>query len=216
MITHSATGLNATQDITVKTELTDSDGNTYPLVKIGDQLWMAKNLMTTKYNDGSEIPLVTDNAEWRNLNSPGYCWYNNDKISFSQTYGALYNWYTVETGKLCPSGWRVSSENDWHKLNYYTYSNDYLNAVATALKATSGWNHDGNGIDAFGFSALPGGRRDTSKITFYAIGNASSWWKSDEQSLTEAHSEHVSYPDSFIASSTYDKKFGFSVRCVRD
>lgn len=71
--------------------VTDYDGNVYPAVQIGTQLWMAKNLKTIKYNDGTAIPLVTNSTEWSNLITPGYCWYNNDEASYKNTYGALYN-----------------------------------------------------------------------------------------------------------------------------
>jgi hypothetical protein len=84
----------------------DGDGNLYNVIKIGDQLWMKENLKTTRYNDGSTIPLVIDITTWANLTTPGYCWYNNDKATYGNTYGALYNWYPVKTGKLCPAVWQ--------------------------------------------------------------------------------------------------------------
>jgi len=71
--------------------VTDVDGNVYKIVKIGKQWWMAENLKTTKYNDGTSIILTTDDNEWINLNSPSYCWYNNDQTNFGNMYGALYN-----------------------------------------------------------------------------------------------------------------------------
>ena len=80
----------------------DINGNNYPTIGIGSQIWMAENLKTTKFNDGESIPLVTDNTAWINLTAPGYCWYNNNETDFKATYGALYNWYTVNRGRLCP------------------------------------------------------------------------------------------------------------------
>jgi len=58
---------------------------------------MVENLKVTKYNDGNAIPLVTDGKVWLKLTTHGYCWYNNDKTKYKSTYGALYNWYTVNT-----------------------------------------------------------------------------------------------------------------------
>ena len=83
---------------------TDGDGNNYSVVQIGTQMWMEENLKTTKYNDGTNIPNVIDNDTWWNLSTPGYCWYYND-ITNKNLYGALYNWFTVNTDKLAPKGW---------------------------------------------------------------------------------------------------------------
>jgi len=104
--------------------LTDADGNEYPTVTIGSQILMAEPLRTTKYSDGSPIPLVTDSLEWVNLESPGYCWYKNDPGKYKKIYGALYNWYAVNTEKLCPAGWHVPEEQEWITLI------DYLGAGA--------------------------------------------------------------------------------------
>ena len=87
----------------VPATVTDIDGNVYQTVTIGTQVWMVENLKTTKYNDGSPITFVTDalasNSIWDYLTTGGYCWYN-DSIAYGNTYGALYNWYAVNTDKL--------------------------------------------------------------------------------------------------------------------
>jgi hypothetical protein len=88
----------------------DADGNTYNTVKIGSQCWMKENLRTTKYKTGENIPLITDYIEWLNAISGAFCYYNND-ITYANTYGALYNGFTVNTGNLCPAGSR-SGEYD--------------------------------------------------------------------------------------------------------
>ena len=90
----------------------DTDGNVYHTVTIGTQVWMKENLKTTKYNDGTPIPLVAESKAWGNLSTPAYCW-------FKTKYGALYNWYTVNTGKLCPLGWHVPTDAEWTKLITY-------------------------------------------------------------------------------------------------
>jgi uncharacterized protein (TIGR02145 family) len=74
----------------------DADGNIYTSVMIGTQKWMVENLKTTKYNDGSSIPLVTDNEEWLNSTTGAYCWHENDFTTNKKKYGALYNWYAVD------------------------------------------------------------------------------------------------------------------------
>jgi uncharacterized protein (TIGR02145 family) len=98
------------------TPLTDIDGNVYNTVIIGTQVWMTENLKTTKYNDNTKIPNVIDNTPWCTLPTPAYCWYKNDEASNKHSYGALYNWFTVNTGKLCPTGWHVPSEVEWTTL----------------------------------------------------------------------------------------------------
>ena len=100
--------------------VTDIDGNAYHTVAIGTQVWMVENLKTTRYNDGTAIPLVTDSAVWGNLTStPGYCWYNNDMSMYKNLYGALYNWYAVSTEKLAPEGWHVPTNSEWGVLINY-------------------------------------------------------------------------------------------------
>jgi hypothetical protein len=103
-------------------ECKDADDNNYPVVQLGTQIWMAENLKTTTYNDKNGIPLETDNLVWESMTSPGYCWYDNNKATYGEKYGALYNWYAVETGKLCPAGWHVPSDEEW------TILSDFLSA----------------------------------------------------------------------------------------
>lgn len=96
--------------------VTDNDGNVYPTVIIGKQEWMAANLRTTRFNDGTPIPQVTDGSKWSNLITPAFSWYDNDEKGHRDTYGALYNWFAVGTGRLCPKGWRVPTDADWQVL----------------------------------------------------------------------------------------------------
>jgi hypothetical protein len=96
--------------------VTDIDGNIYKTVRIGSQTWMAENLKTTLYNDGTKIPHVTDDSRWVTLETGAYRWYMNDENQYKGLYGALYNWYTVKGGKLCPVGWHVPGDEEWKKL----------------------------------------------------------------------------------------------------
>jgi len=154
--------------------MTDIDGNTYKTVTIGTQTWMAENLKVTKYNDGTNIPNVTDDTEWGNLTTGAYCNYNNDQSNVA-TYGRLYNWYAVNTGKLCPTGWHVPSDAEWTTLEDYLIANGYNydgttidNKIAKAMASSSGWeSYSEVGVignddypekqNASGFTALPGG-----------------------------------------------------------
>lgn len=150
----------------------DIDGNIYKTIKIGNQIWATENLKTTRYNDGTAIPLVSDKTEWRELKTPGYCWYNNDEESFKSTYGALYNFHAVMTGKLAPVGWHVASDEEWKELELYLGMGEeevdemgYRRGgnVGGKLKDTGFTYWDEPNIGATnetGFTALPGGCRN--------------------------------------------------------
>jgi len=195
--------------------VTDIEGNVYNTVTIGTQTWMAENLKTTKYNDGTAIPLVTNSTEWGNLTTPGYCWYNNDEASYKNTYGALYNWHTVNTGKLCPTDWHVPADAEWTTLvNYLGGSN-----VAGAKMKETGTTHwvtpNTGATNESGFTALPDGNRYFYG-TFYDIGYIGYWWSSTEYSATSAYCWTLGYGSAYIYRHYYSKELGLSVRCVRD
>ena len=123
----------------------DVDGNIYKTIKFGTQVWMAENLRTTRYNDGSEIPHVTDKNIWEEQKTGAY---RNVKDSESNaaTFGRFYNWYTIKTGKLAPIGWHVPTDKEWIILQEYLINNGYNwdgtkeeNKIAKALASTTGW-----------------------------------------------------------------------------
>ena len=192
--------------------VTDGDGNNYPVVQIGSLLWMAENLKTTKYNDFTGIPLAEANF---NLTTPAYCWYNNDATTNKNIYGALYNWYTVNTGKLCPLGWRVPNDNEWTALT------DYLGGEPVAggkLKETGviHWLSPAGSTNETGFTALPGGYR-LSNGTFSHLRYNGNWWSSTVSEYgTSARFRTVSQGTSEITKGWNSLPIGFSVRCVRD
>ena len=138
--------------------VTDIDGNVYQTVTIGTQVWMVENLKTTRYIDGTAIPLDTNSSTWGGLTTPGYCWYNDSAI-YGNTYGALYNWYAVNTGKLAPAGWHVPTDSEWTVLTTYlggeTVAGGKLKDTGTTY-----WQSPNTGAtNASGFLALPGGFR---------------------------------------------------------
>jgi uncharacterized protein (TIGR02145 family) len=223
-----ATNANGTTYGTQKTfktyygSVTDFDGNEYFTVQIGMQIWMAKNLATTSFNDGSTIPLIADNSTWSTISTPALCWYNNDETNYKNTYGALYNWYTVNSGKLCPTGWHVPTDAEWYTLEIYidgTITDP--NATGwrgtnggTKLKNRTGWNNNGNGTDDYRFSAMPGSSR-TDNGSFNAIGNFTDWWLFSELSSTNARNRGMLYYQNGIYRGDYHKRCGFSVRCIQ-
>lgn len=195
--------------------VSDADGNTYEVVIIGTQVWMAENLKTTKYSDGTPVPFVDDNTEWSNLSSPGYCWYNNDSATNAHTYGAMYNWYTVQTGKLCPAGWHVPDDSEWIILI------DYLGGEELAggkLKETgfSHWNNPNTGANnESGFTALPSGYRSASSGDFRSIGELGSWLSATDNEDAVGNAWGLYYLDTKVYHEGY-KRMGTAVRCMRD
>ena len=211
-ITHTISNLNTTVTISFFT-LTDIDNNQYYLIKMGTQLWMAENLKTTTYNDGTPITLVTDNTTWNNLTTEAYSWYNNDQASNKDIYGAMYNWYAVETGKICPSGWHVPSDSEWTLLTDFVF-NEFINAEGEALKSTNYWSY-GPGKDNYGFTALPGGMRSPS-FDFANQTSSGFWWTSTEYNVDEGMKRSMTAGWDNVSRNPAEKVFGFSVRCIKD
>ena len=200
--------------------VTDVDKNTYKTLKIGTQEWMSENLRTTKYSDGTPIPNVTDSAQWSNLSTAAWCHYDNVSSQYDATYGKLYNWYAVNTNKLCPSGWHVPTETDWTVLIDYLASNGNKGTQGKALKSKSGWNDkrdgtSGNGTDDYGWLGLPSGFRDYSG-SFINIGNSGHWWSSSEASSSTAWASNLFNRAVKVDREYGDKIYGASVRCLRD
>ena len=198
---------------TTSITVTDIDGNVYNTLTIGTQVWMKENLKTTKYRDGISIPLVTDATAWSNLSTPGYCWYNNDATNYKATYGAIYNWYTVTTGKLCPIGWHVPSDAEWTTLTTYL-GGESVAAGKMKETGTTHWTSPNTGTtNESGFTALPGGHYNGA---FYFIGNDGYWWSTTEYSATDAWNLHLYHNVNNVFRESSNKKIGFSVRCIKD
>ena len=193
----------------------DIDNNIYHTVNIGTQVWMMENLKTSRYNDGSLIPKVTTEDYWIKLSTPAFCWYNNDSIGNKEKYGALYNWYAVNTGKLCPIGWHVPNDSDWTILIAYLGGKEIaggkLKETGTEIWSTP---NDGASND-FSFNAIPSGLRSYDGI-FKSKGSYAFWWSSTDYSIDVASNYFVSslYHDIVISGSS--KTDGFSVRCIKD
>ena len=197
--------------------LNDIDGNSYRTVTIGTQVWMAENLKTTRLNDGTSIPLVTSSTTWGTLLTPGYCLYNNNE-AFRSIYGVLYNWYTVNTGKLCPTGWHIPSNTEWTVLT------DYLGGQSIAggkLKetGTTHWTTPNTAAtDEVDFTALPGGARGGTG-DFGSMGNYGYWWTTNPHSVDPSYAWgfvlQYNLPD-VIRADYYYKRDGFSVRCLKN
>lgn len=205
--------------------VTDIEGNTYSTIEIGTQVWMAENLKTTKYNDGTAIPNITDDITWQLTNTGAYGDYSNTP-SNSITYGRLYNWYAVDNnvatkvasngGKnVCPTSWHVPSYDEWTIFVAYVGG---ANVAGGKLKETGTvhWQTPNAGAtNEAGFTALPGGYHNF--YGFYGIGVYGYWWSSTVYSTTvvsywNIYSEYV-----FTTIISGDlRKEGISVRCIKD
>jgi uncharacterized protein (TIGR02145 family) len=190
--------------------LTDPrNGRTYKTVKIGNQTWMAENL---------------------NFQTPSGSWcYSNDN-SKCQQYGRLYDWKTATGGKtsikanpidvqgVCPAGWHLPSSPEWTELAKAAGGTGTQGDVGIAgerLKAKNGWYMNGNGTDNYGFSALPGGWRDSTGI-FKGDRMYGDWWTSSNNSGLGV-ARQMGNTDEFVTYiTTTSNKNGFSVRCVMD
>jgi uncharacterized protein (TIGR02145 family) len=193
-------------------ECKDGDNNNYPVVETGSQTWMALNLKATKYNDGTDIPSVTEANAWRDLSTPGYCWYNND-ITLKSTYGALYNWFALNSGKLCPAGWHLPSDAEW-----ITLANDLEGESEAGGKlkesGTLHWSTPNTGAtDEKGFTSIPGGYRKDDG-TYSNIGSTGLWWSTTEVDTTQMRIRLMGFDNSSLEWNNSLKTDGLSVRCL--
>lgn len=225
-------------DELIPNAVTDIDGNTYNAVKLGKQVWMAENLRTTKYADGTAIAEADSTS---GVVAYRYCPNGDSSTANISTYGYLYNWPAVMHNSassdnnpsgvqgICPDGWHMPSEEEWQQLlDYVKSQNKYIcegmpSYIAKALASPTGWNssdtqyapgNDPSSNNATGFSAVPAGESIAIPISF---GNNACFWTSTLYStgLANYHYLKASSPQMYTTSST-NTYFGFSVRCVRN
>jgi uncharacterized protein (TIGR02145 family) len=196
--------------------LADNSLNTYTTIKIGKQWWMAQNLETWRFNDSEDIPYVVHGVAWRDYITPA-CGYYEDNTENRETYGNFYNWYAVSTGKLCPIGWHIPTHEEWNELE--DFLGGYLIAGDKMKESgTAHWYPPNNkATNSSSFTALPAGFRDFADGQDMAITEYTGWWCSNSSSEFEAFSHGIDYRFSNVIIHDNDsKKYGFSVRCVKD
>ena len=216
--------------------VTDVDNNTYNTVQIGSQCWMKENLRTTRYANGTSIPLSSSTYSY----TEPYRYYPNNDQSNVSTYGYLYNWKAVMGSSysssanpsgvqgICPTGWHVPSDAEWTQLTDYVSSqSQYVCSsnstyIAKALVSTTGWNgssetcavgNNPTSNNATGFSALPAGGYF---ISYDGFGRVAVYWSAAETNYTFAYYRHFHYNNAYVYRYDNEKLFGFSVRCVHD
>ena len=199
-------------------QVIDIEGNSYAVIHIGQQAWMAENLKTSTLSDGTQIPRVEEYEEWAQLTLPAYSWYNNDSLN-AEEFGALYNCYAVETEKLCPEGWHVPTDEDWIVL---ASSIGFAAEAGGAMKesGTAHWKTpNAFANNESGFTALPGGYRSYNG-TFNLMRIDGYWWSSSEKSWYGSKNtviyRNLKYDGPDLFRELAVKANGFSVRCVKN
>ena len=199
--------------------ITDVEGNSYKTVFIGTKQWMAENLKTSKYNDGSTIPNITDNTQWGNDTIGTWSYYNND-TSYNAKFGKLYNWYSISptmngNKNVCPTGWHVPTDSEWTVLT------DYLGGASLAggkMKEMGNTNWNSPNTDATNmslFTGVPGGNRNILGI-YDNIGTIGGWWSSTELNQDIAFYRQLYYYNDLVGRYEELKVCGLSVRCIKD
>lgn len=212
------------------TKVTDIDGNIYPTVTIGTQIWMAENLKVTRYRNGDL--LGTTNPATLNIadeDTVKYQWSYDGNESNAAIYGRLYTWFAIDDSRcLCPAGWHVPSISEWKTLTDFLMDNNYGyqgsgNDIGKALAAKSGWDPDttegaiGNdqaSNNSSGFNGLPGGKRGSNGV-FNFLGAECKWWSSTEFD-DGAWGRSMSNFEGIISETIAGKDDGRSVRCLKD
>lgn len=213
-ITLSASGIVFNPNL-IYGSVSDIDGNVYKTIQIGTQTWMAENLRTTRFNDGSSIQLVTSNSAWVSVNTPAFCWYNNDEMGNKSIYGGLYNWYAASSGRLCPPGWHVPSHTDFIILR------EYLGGQSTAggRMKESGLTHwispNTGATNQSGFTAVPSGTRTGFDGPFYYLGEDGHYWSSTPYDGGTSYHWYVYYNTASFQTGNTLKNTGYAIRCIK-
>jgi uncharacterized protein (TIGR02145 family) len=194
----------------------DGNGNVYDTVTIGTQTWMKENLRATKYNDGTPIPLVSGNDAWKAQTTPAYCFMNNDTAN-AKPYGALYNWYVVNSSKnVCPEGWHVPSKEEWETLTEYLGGYEVAGGKMK-ITSTEYWEEPNYGADnSSGFSAYPSGFREVYKGTFLALRQSTDIWSSTNYGYDMGIDLSLDAENSRTFITASYRNMGYSIRCLKN
>ena len=209
--------------------VTDIDGNVYETVQIGDQLWMAENLKVTHYNNEDEITHIINDEDWGSYDEGQYGVYDNDPAN-AEVYGNLYNWAVVNDDRgVCPTGFHVPSDSALKVLEMELGMSEE-DANSTSWRGTDEgsklagnndlWDNDdlenNSEFGTSGFSAFPAGDRNDGNGFYISMGFYGDFWSSSELSSNYAWYRSLSYYSSNVNRSNYDKRIGFSIRCLQD
>lgn len=202
-------------------QIIDYDGNNYNTVKIGNQTWMAENLETTHYRDGTAIPNVTSNSAWMGLTNGAYCWPLNMPEN-KDLYGAYYNWFTVVNNhNLCPLGWHIPSTTEFEILEDFLGGSNIaggkMKTTGTIEEETGLWKSPNSGADnSSGFTTVPAGYRNWDGNFYGMGGDSEGFWTSVSKDSRDSYSRSYRYNTSESQDGNYWKTAGSSIRCVKD
>jgi uncharacterized protein (TIGR02145 family) len=117
------------------THITDIPNNKkYNIVKIGDNVWTSTSLWNRWYKDGKLIKRIYSSSDWLKTSEGAY---GTSERSKENTYGYVYNGFAIETGKLCPDGWRVARRIDYINLQKLLDTNDLLKSKYSYIVDTT-------------------------------------------------------------------------------
>lgn len=199
-------------------DITDVDGNVYKTVYIGTQHWMAQNLKVSKFNDGTSIPFISNVNQWSDLTSPAYTLYENNPL-YNSMFGKLYNWFSInnidQNKNVCPTGWHIPSDVEWTILDNYL-GGELVSGGKLKEIGTTNWLQPNNGAtNEFDFTGLPGGYMNTldglRNLGYYGY-----YWSSSPYNSLNGWIRYLVNDKANFYRITANKKFGFSIRCLRD
>ena len=203
----------------------DTENNIYDFVLVNGQYWMAENLRTKHFNDGSAIGIAANDSDWTNIPNAYFSTYPNDAIvninndnEMIEAYGLLYNWHSVNSGKLCPAGWYIPDIQEYTGLVLATGG---WNNAGLALKSTATepdnhprWDFPNENVtNSSGFSALPAGAKNV-EANYHEIGTKSYFWTGESINSELAGMINMSNISSDVVLANSPKTAGLSIRCV--
>lgn len=195
---------------------TTNPDNPTDSVKIGNQVWMCRNLDVDRYRNGDLIPEVKDQTEWVKLTTGAWCYYNND-TALGKIYGKLYNWYAVNDSRgLAPFGSHIPTDAEWTELTSYLGGEKIAGGKLKETGKVHWLSPNTGATNSSGFFALPGGWRNSAFGYFTDIGNSGYWWSASESNSTNAMYRRLFFDGATISRYSINKGNGYSVRCIRD
>ena len=216
------------EEVAIETgTVTDIDGNTYRTIKIGNQWWMAENLRTKTYRDGQPVEEINNSTSWNDTNA-GFCIYPGATTEM----GLLYNWYAVNhTSGLAPDGWHIPTDTEWKQLEEFL-------GMSSSASGQTGWRGSAEGdamkasgttvwtfyegvwaTNSSGFSAVAGSCREVNgEFGYPGIRCTGFWWTATENPAksNKVWYRYLDYKKSSVFRQFESKRFGFSVRCVKN
>ena len=195
----------------------DLNGNNFKTIKIGEQIWMAENLKTNKFQNGDLILEAKNENDWIKAcqkKQPVWSQYKNNAKN-GEKYGKLYNYYAVIDNRgLAPLNWRIPSWEDWSLLTVHSLGGEC--AASPKIKSKNGWIYE-NGSNSSGFNALPAGYLIAGG-KYSGIGEDTRWWTSTECDSSQGIVGWFLFSDcvDILCSDSNIYIDGYSIRCIKN